>query len=159
MAYPIRTAEVRRVFAPVLGTQLTAHTSLCEHVAEKLRHHRPDRSAPEELCRGLKEIIFGDLYEMLGPQMLLQTDNGAVRRIFLRDVDFLVDEAVGVLLDAMSPPEISLEGLRSYAMERGSLAAMRVLLERYGDQLPDMEKEMLHRIIRENHPMAGYGRP
>ena len=65
MAYPIRTAEVRRVFAPVLGTQLTAHTSLREHVAEKLRHHRPDRSAPEELCRGLKEIIFGDLYELL----------------------------------------------------------------------------------------------
>lgn len=157
MAYPIRTVEVQRVFRPVLGTRLTSETWLCERVAELLRGHRPGRTTMEALCAQLKNLIFGDLYELLGAQMLLQTDNGAVRRIMLRDVDFMVDEALGVLLDVMGPPEITLEGLRAFAMERGSLSAMRVLLERYGDALPDMEKEMLRRIIRENHPASAFG--
>lgn len=157
MAYSIRTAEVQRVFRPVLGGRLTSETWLCERVAELLRGYRPSRTTMDGLCAQLKNLIFGELYELLGTQMLLQMDNGAVRRIMLRDVDFLVDEAAGVLLDVMAPPEITLEGLRAFAMERGSLAAMRVLLERYDDALPEMEKEMLRRIIRENHPNAGFG--
>ena len=156
MAYPIRTSEIRRVLQPVLGERLTRETALCEHAAETLRRHQPGRETPEMLRRLLKERIFADLYELLGYQMLLQMENGAVRRILLRDVDFMVDECMGVLMDVMQPPEITLEVLRAYAMEEGSLAAMRVLLERFGTQLPAMEREMLQRIIRENHPMSGW---
>lgn len=156
MAYPIRTSEVRRVLQPVLGTRLTTETALCEHAAETLRRHQPGRETPQTLQRLLKERIFADLYELLGYQMLLRLDNGAVRRILLKDVDFMVDECLGVLLDAMQPPDVTLEGLRAFAMQEGSLSAMRVLLERFGTQLPDMEREMLQRIIRENHPLSGY---
>lgn len=158
MAYPIRTTEVRRVMQPVLGTRLTAETPLCEHVAEVLRHYRPALETADELCTRLKDVIFGGLYELLGYQMMLQMDNGAVRRIFLRDVDYLVDESVGLLLGVMEEPEITLEGLRTYAMEQGSLAAMRVMLQRYGNELPAMEREMLQRILRENDPYAAFGR-
>ena len=157
MAYHIRTTEVRRVLQPVLGTRFVTETPLCEHVAALLRAHHPGRTTWQELCRALKEQIFADLYELLGHQMLLRLDNGMVRRILLQDVDFMVDEAVGVLLDVME--DITLAELRAFAMERGSLAAMRVLLERFGRELPEMEQEMLHRIIRENHPSAGFGTP
>ncbi len=156
MAYAIRTNEIRRVLQPVLGTRLVMETALCEHAAELLRRHKPGRETPDELLRLLKERIFADLYDLLGHQMLLRMDNGVVRRILLRDVDFMVDECLGVLLDAMNPPEITLEGLRAFAMERGSLSAMRVLLERYGEELPEMEREMLRRIIRENHPQHSF---
>lgn len=156
MAYPIRTNEVRRVLQPVLGTRFVTETALCEHAAEILRRHQPGRETPGALQRQLKEQIFADLYELLGYQMQLRLENGAVRRILLRDVDFMVDECVGVLLDVMQPPDISLEGLRAYAMQEGSLSAMRVLLERFGGLLPQMEREMLERIIRENHPLSGY---
>lgn len=158
MAYPIRTTEVRRAMQPVLGTRITSETPLCEQVAEVLRHYRPARETADELCARLKDVIFGGLYELLGHQMMLQMDNGAVRRIFLRDVDYLVDESVGLLLGVMEEPEITLEGLRTYAMERGSLAAMRVMLQRYGNELSPMEREMLQRIIRENDPYAAFGR-
>lgn len=157
MAYPIRATEIRRVLQPVLGTRFVTETALCDRAAETLRAYRPGRVTPDELCRQLKELIFAELYEQLGHQMLLRLENGALRRILLRDVDFMVDEVVGVLLDVMQPPEISLEGLRGFAMQRGSLAAMRVMLERYGDEMSEMEKEMLRRIIRENHPMANFG--
>lgn len=156
MAYPIRTNEIRRVLQPVLGTRLVTETALCEHAAELLRRHQPGRETPDDLLRQLKERIFADLYDLLGHQMLLRMDNGVVRRILLRDVDFMVDECLGVLLDAMNPPEITMAGLRAFAMERGSLSAMRVLLERFGEELPDMEREMLRRIIRENYPQNGF---
>ncbi|MGN0794968.1 MAG: hypothetical protein ACI4MG_10935 [Aristaeellaceae bacterium] len=156
MPYTIRVSEVRRVLQPVLGLRFVTETSLCDHVAEILRGYRPARETPQMLQRQLKERIFSDLYALLGQQMLLRMENGVVRRILLRDVDFMVDECWGVLLDAMPPQELSLEGLRESAMTQGSLSAMRVLLERFGDQLPDLEREMLRRIIRENHPMSGW---
>ena len=33
---------------------------------------------------------------------------------------------------------------------------MRVLLQRYGAVLPSMEREMLIRIVKENHPADRY---
>ena len=156
MAYSIRVNEVRRALQPMLGTQLVTQTALCDHAADMLRRHQPGKESPQQLQRQLKECLFADLYELLGHQMLLRMDNGVVRRILLRDVDFMVDECLGVLLDAMNPPEITMAGLRAFAMERGSLSAMRVLLERFGEELPDMEREMLRRIIRENYPQNGF---
>ena len=46
---------------------------------------------------------------------------------------------------------LKLHFLRPYALESGLLCAMRVLLQRYGSILPSMEREMLMRIVRENH--------
>lgn len=152
MANPILTEEVQRVLSPVLGLRFTQGTALCEQVAALLRGYHPARMTTDDLCRALKNCIFGCLYELLGHQMLLQMDNGVVRRILLQDVDFMVDEAFGVLLETLQPPEITLESLRALAMERGSLSAMRLLLTRYDHALPEMEKEMLRRILRENHP-------
>lgn len=154
MPYTVRTNEVRRVLQPVLGTGFVTHTPLCTQVAELLSAHDMARTPVDELCRQLKELIFAGLYEQLGYHMTLRLENGVVRRILLQDVDFMVDEALGVLLDAT--PHLSMAELRSLAMERGSLSAMRVLLARHGDQLHEMEREMLRRIIRENHPMTGY---
>ena len=156
MAYSIRTSDVRRALSPVLGVRFTEETPLCEQAAELLRSYRSSRMTMEELCRQMKNVIFGSLFELLGHQMLLRLESGVVRRILLQDVDFMVDQAVGVLLGAMEPPEITLEWLRSFAMERGSLAAMQLLLTRYDHALPEMEKEMLRRILRENHPAASF---
>ena len=152
MPYAIRTADVRAALSPILGLRFVTETPLCDQTADLLRAYRPPRMTLEDLTRQVKNSIFGCLFELLGHQMLLRLENGAVRRILLQDVDFMVDQALGVLLEAMPPSEISLEWLRGYAMERGSVAAMRVLLSRYGDALPEPEKEMLRRIISENTP-------
>lgn len=152
MAYPIRTVDVRQAMRPVLGVRFTEETPLCDQAAELLRAYRPSRMTMNDLYRQMKNGIFGCLFELLGHQMLLRLDNGAVRRILLQDVDYLVDQAVGVLLEAMPPADLPMEQLRAHAMDRGSLAAMRLLLTRYDNALPEMEKEMLRRILRENSP-------
>lgn len=150
MANPIRTAEVRRVFQPTLGTRFVSETPLCDRVAEMLRRYAPGRTTLPELTRHIRDGIFSDLYEMLGQHMSLQLDNGVCRRILLRDVDMLADEAIGVLLSVLPEGDMPLEALRAYAMDTGSLAAMRLLLERYGKDLAPMERDLLRRILREN---------
>lgn len=150
MGYPIRTEAVLQAMSPVLGRRFPQETGLAERAAQALRRHEPRREEADVLLARLKDVIFGELYEQLGSMMLLRREDGLFCKIMLQDVDRLVDAVYGVLLEAMTPPDISLEALRSYAMMRGSLGAMRALLRRYGDSLPGMEKEMLRRILREN---------
>lgn len=153
MAYPIRTADVQAVLAPYLGQRFAAETPLCAHAAELLRRYTPGRTSLEELTSHVRDGIFGDLYEQLGQRMLLQLENGTILRIWMKDIDVLADEAVGVLMNVLEPGAVSLDSLRAHAMQKGSLAAMRLLLSRYAKQLSVPEKEMLQRIIRENDPL------
>ncbi len=150
MAIPIRTADVRRVFQPVLGTRFTAETPLCDRVAEMLRRYSPGRTTLQELAKHIHSGIFSDLYELLGQHMTLVMDNGVYRRILLRDVDRMADDAMAVLLSVLPQEELPLPLLRQYAMDTGSLAAMRLLLERYGEELSPMEQDVIRRILREN---------
>ena len=150
MAYQITTEAVIQAMAPVLGRRFPEATGLAERAATVLRRHEPRREAPQMLCARLKDLIFGELYEQLGSMMLLRREDGLVYKIMLQDVDRVVDAVHGVLLEALTPPDMSLESLRAYAMQEGSLGAMKALLRRYGDSLPEMEKEMLRRILREN---------
>lgn len=150
MAYQIRTEAVLQAMSPVLGVRFPEATGLAERAAQLLSRYEPRREPAEMLCARLKDLIFGELYEQLGSMMLLRREDGLVYKVMLQDVDRLVDSVHGVLLETMTPPDISLESLRSYAMMQGSLGAMRALLRRYGDSLPQMEKDMLRRILREN---------
>ncbi len=158
MANPIRTMDVRRVFQPTLGTRFVSETPLCDRVAEMLRRYAPGRTTLEELSKHVHSGIFSDLYEMLGQHMTIVLDNGVHRRILLRDVDLLADEAMGLLLTVLPEDELTLPVLRSYAMDTGSLAAMRLLLARYGAELSPMEQDVIRRILRENG-VSHYARP
>ena len=110
----------------------------------------------ETMFLKVKDSIFGDLHEALGQGMVLTPESGVRLRFRLRDVDTLADEALGVLLDALPADLLPLESLRSFALQSGLLCAMRVLLQRYASVLPRMEKDMLIRIIKENHPAYRY---
>lgn len=156
MGNPVRTESVRRALAPMLGEGLVTQTPLCDHAAEMLRRYAPGRTTLEELQAHVRDVIFGDLFTLLGQKMLLTRENGVIIRIRLEDVDTLADEAVGVLLDVLQPPDLTLDILREFAMRGGSLSAVRVMLERYGRLLTEAEREMLVRIVRENYPPDRY---
>lgn len=156
MAIVIRAEDVCAALEPMLGTRFVSTTPLCAHAAECLRHFAPSRMSLEDMFSRVRECIFGDLYEALGQGMLLTLESGVRLRIRLRDIDTLADEALGVLLDELPADLLPLDALRSFALQSGLLCAMRVLLQRYGTVLPRMEKDMLVRIVRENHPADRY---
>ena len=156
MAIIIRPEEVCTVLEPMLGRQFVSATPLCANAAACLSLYAPACMTLNDMFTRVKNVIFGDLYAALGQGMVLTLENGVRLRLRLRDIDTLADEALGVLLDALPGDQLPLTFLRSYALESGLLCAMRVLLQRYGAVLPAMEREMLIRIVKENHPADRY---
>ena len=156
MAITIRPEDVRAALAPMLGTRFVLTTPICSETAYCLSLYAPSCMTLEDMYARVKECIFGCLYDTLGQGMVLTLENGVRLRLRLKDVDTLADAALGVLLDALPGAQLPLEFLRGYALDSGLLCAMRVLLQRYGAVLPSMEREMLGRIIRENHPADRY---
>lgn len=156
MAAAIRTEDVRTALAPMLGERFVTQTPVCQHTADCLRRYAPSCMTLGDMFKRVQECIFGDLYEALGQGMVLTLESGVRLRIRIRDVETLADAALGVLLDALPADQLPLEALRSFALQSGLLCAMRVLLQRYGTVLPRMEREMLIRIVRENHPADRY---
>ncbi len=156
MSIAIRTDDVCMALEPMLGTRFVLSTPLCGDAADTLRLYAPSCMTLGDMFLKVKDVIFGDLYDALGPGMVLTLENGVRLRLRLKDVDTLADEALGVLMDALPADVMPLESLRSFALDSGLLCGMRVLLQRYGSVLPSMEREMLIRIVKENHPADRY---
>ena len=156
MAITIRPEDVFSALEPMLGARYLASTPLCGDVADCLSRYAPTLMTPNDMFLKVREVIFGDLYAALGQGMVLTLENGVRLRLRLKDVDTLADEALGLLLDALPGDQLPLTFLRPFALESGLLCAMRVLLQRYGSILPSMEREMLIRIVKENHPADRY---
>ena len=156
MAIPIRPEDVRAALEPMLGTRFVLTTPICGDTAYCLSLYAPSCMTLDDMYTKVKECIFGCLYDALDQGMVLTLENGVRLRLRLKDVETLADAALGVLLDALPGGQLPLEFLRGYALDSGLLCAMRVLLQRYGAVLPSMEREMLARIIRENHPADRY---
>ena len=156
MAYSILPEAVFAALEPMLGAQFLSVTPLCGDVAERLSLYAPSCMTLNDMFTRVRETIFGDLYTALGQGMVLTLENGVRLRLRLKDIDTLADEALGLLLDALPGDQLPLTFLRPFALESGLLCAMRVLLQRYGAVLPSMEREMLIRIVKENHPADRY---
>lgn len=156
MSVPIHAKSVRDALEPMLGARFVNTTPLCGDAADCLSLYAPSCMTLGAMYDRVKDVIFGDLYEALGQGMVLTLESGVRLRLRLKDVDTLADAALGVLMDALAPPALTLESLREYAFGTGSLSALRVLLQRYGNQLPELERNMLIRIIKENHPADRY---
>lgn len=156
MSIAIHPDDVRAALEPMLGRRYVLSTSLCGDAADALSLYAPSCMTLSSMFEKVKDVIFGSLYETLGPGMILTLESGVRLRLRLRDVDTLADAALGVLLDALPANLLPLESLRAFALDSGLLCAMRVLLQRYGSVLPSMEREMLIRIVRENHPADRY---
>ena len=156
MAINISAMDVRAAFEPLLGARFVASTPLCQETADCLRLYAPSMMTLENMFTRVREVIFGEMYAALGQGMVLTLENGVRLRLRLKDIDTLADEALGVLLDALPGDQLPLTALRAFALDSGLLCAMRVLLQRYGSVMPSMERDMLARIIRENHPADRY---
>ena len=156
MAITSRPEDVRAALEPMLGTRFVLATPICGDTAYCLSLYAPSCMTLDDMYARVKECIFGCLYDTLGQGMVLTLENGVRLRLRLKDVDTLADAALGVLLDALPGAQLPLEFLRGYALDSGLLCAMRVLLQRYGAVLPSLDREMLTRIIRENHPADRY---
>lgn len=156
MALKLTLDAVRAALRPVLGSAVVDGTDLCARTADELRTFAPYRDTLEGLAKRLEDVLFDALYDAAGENMTIRLDDGSTRRIRMRDLPAVADEAMGAMFDGMEVYSVSYAKLKDYAMRAGSLSAMRVLVQRYAAFQSDEERAVQLRIIRENFPKERY---
>ena len=148
--------EVRDTLLPTLGRELAEDEVLCGTLAQMLQSYNPTTQTLEELAQSLTEPIFDRLYEHLGETMRLRREDGTVVRIYLKDLPGLADDVMGALFDSMPVYSASFQILKDYSVRAGSLSAMRVLYQKFGQFQTEEEQEIMVRVIRERYPRIRY---
>lgn len=156
MPMHVTERQVREALRPYLGSALVDQTDLCAGAASLMRTYAPYRDTFEGMTERVEQCLFTRLYDLLGADMTLRLDDGRVKRVRMRELPELADEAMGALFDAMQVYSVNYAALKDYSMRAASLSALRVLYQRYGAFQSPEEKALLSRIIRERFPASRY---
>lgn len=156
MPVAISTYHVKCALRPYLGSDMVDATPIAEEAAHALRAYAPYRETLEDLALRVANTLFDVLYSILGPRMTIRLDSGEVVRIRMDDLPFLADAVMGVMFEGMTVYSVNFQNLKDYSLRTGSLSAMRVLYQKYDDFQSQEEKELMARIIRDNHPRERY---
>ena len=148
------TLLIRNALYQCFGSTLAEDPALVEGVARVLDSFVPGRESFSDLSRRMEDFLFNALYDRLGPGMTLRMDNGVTERIRLSDLPRLADEMLYPLFASFKPWSLHYERLHSWWMESGSFSAMRALYLHFSDFLPDQDRLLIERVVRENLPAA-----
>ena len=83
-------------------------------------------------------------------------DGGRTRRVRTAELKDAADDVMGVLFDSLKVYSVNYDILHDYCMETGSFSALRVLYTRYQEFLPEGERRIIARIIRDNYPASAW---
>ena len=156
MAVPIHLADVERVLRPWLGTTFLSSNSLSQDICAKLAEYAPYRQTLEDLHKELQPFIFIRINRLTGSTMRVMLDNYRTVRLSLQDLEYLTDDVMGVLFDKLTPFSMNFIKLNDYSLHVESLAAMRVLYQKYASFFTQEEFRFLIHMIRRIHAPARY---
>ena len=148
------TLLIRGALRNCFGSALAEDPALVEGVSRVLDAFVPGRDSFGALSRRMEDFLFNALYDRLGPGMTLRMDNGVAERIRLSDLPRLADEMLYPLFASFKPWSLHYERLHAWWMESGSFSAMRALYLHFSDFLPDQDRQLIERVVRENLPAA-----
>ena len=150
----IESWHVAEALRPRFGSALTDVPGIWDRAAMLLQRYAPYRDTFDSLAEKLEDCLFNIVYEQLGPSMGARMDDGSVRRIRTAELKDAADDVMGLLFESLKVYSVSYDALHSYCMATGSFSAMRVLYRRFGEFMPEGDRRILARIIRESRPRA-----
>ena len=156
MAIPIALQDMERVLRPWVGTTFLSSNSFAEELTQKLREHAPYRQTLYDLRADMESTIVTKLSRFTGGTMRVMLDNYHTVRLTLQDVQWMTDDVMGVLFEKLTPISINFEKLNEYALKVESLAAMRVLYQKYAPFFSEEEFRFLIGMIRKLYPAHLY---
>ena len=156
MAMPIELTEVERVLRPWLGSLFLSSNALLPGIAKKLREYAPYRQTLDSLYVELEGYILSGVRSLTGGDMRVVLDNFHTVRLSLQDMEWMTDDVMGLVFEKLTPISMNYEKLTYYSLSRASLAAMRVLYQRYGEYLSESEYAFLVDMIRQIYPHYRY---
>ena len=148
----IESLHVADALRSRFGTALADTPGIWDRAAALLQHYAPYKDTFDGLAASLEDALFNIVYEQLGPSMGARMDDGTIRRIRTAELKEAADDVMGLLFENLKVYSVTYDALHSYCMETGSFAAMRVLYTRYAGFMPDSERKILARVIRDSRP-------
>ena len=148
----IESWHVREVLRPRFGSALMDTPGVPDPAAALLRSYASYKDTFADLAGRLEDVLFNTLYEHLGPSMTVRMDDGSTRRVRTAELKDAADDVMGILFGQMKVYSVNYDSLHAYCMESGSFSAMKTLYTQYGAFLPDSERKIMARIIRDSRP-------
>lgn len=156
MAIPIGLGDVERVLRPWLGTFFLTSNTFSNSVAQKLQEYAPYRQTLESLHEEMESFILRGVNRVTGGSMQVILDNYHTVRLSLHDIEWMTDDVMGVLFDRLTPFSMNFIKLNDYALHVESLAAMRVLYQKYASFFTEEEFRFLVDMIQKTYPRHRY---
>ena len=156
MAIPIVLQDVERVLRPWVGTTFLSSNSFAEELTHKLREHAPYRQTLFDLRADVEGHMVTKLSRFTGGTMCVMLDNYHTVRLTLQDIQWMTDDVMGVLFERLTPFSTNFEKLNDYALQVESLAAMRVLYQKYAPFFTEDEFRFLIGMIQKLYPAHLY---
>lgn len=144
--------HVREVLRPRFGSALMDSPGVTDTTAALLNAYASYKDTFASLADRIENALFNALYDRLGPSMTVRMDDGSTRRIRTAELKDAADDVMGLLFEQLKIYSVHYESLHAYCMESGSFSAMRVLYTRYREFLPEAERKIIARIVRDTHP-------
>lgn len=156
VAIPIGLNDVEQVLRPWLGTLFLSSNTLAEGIAQKLQGHAPYRQTLETLRTEIESYMVTNLNRLTHGDMRVMLDNYRTVRLSLQDILWMTDDVMGLLFDRLTPFSMNFEKLSDYSLRVESLAAMRVLYQKYASFFSEEEYSFLIKMIKKTYPAYRY---
>jgi len=156
MAASVSEDSVRQALRLWVGMDVIDNTSISREAVTLLRRYSPFRQSLSELRDAVETLLLGILHRFLGVSMSARMEDGCFRRILMRDIVALTDDLVGILFDSLAVYSVNYELISAYSLSHESLAALRVLYQKYEQWMKPDERAVLAAMIRRVYPKERY---
>lgn len=156
MAIPVEVKDVERVLRPWVGSLLLSSSTLASDIACVVMEYAPYRHTLTQLRDCIAHDLLTGLNRVTGGNMTVVQDNYKTRRLSLRDMEWMTDDMMGLVFENLTVFSANFTKLNDYALREESLAAMRVLYQKYRSFFTDEQYAFLVKMIKSIYPPERY---
>lgn len=156
VAIPVEIKDVERVLRPWLGSILLSSSTLAGDIGCVLMEYAPYRHTLQQLRDCVGHDLLTGINRITGGSMCVVQDNYRTKRLTLRDMQWMTDDLMGLVFDALTPFSANFNKLNDYALHEESLSALRVLYQKYQTFFTAEQYDFLAKMIRSIYPAERY---
>lgn len=156
MPVPIQLDDVNDALKPWLGALFLMSTPLSQTVAAQMAQYSPARETFEQLRERLEHWLLVEISRLTRSSMCIMVENYQTKRLSLRDIELMTDDLMGLMFDRLSPFSSNFDRLNEYALQHESLAALRVLYQKYASYFSEEEFDFMVQMMKSLYPKERY---
>jgi hypothetical protein len=156
MPVPVNIDEVNDALKPWLGALFLMSTTLSQAITYQMMQYSPARETFEQLRERLEHHMLVELNKLTRSSMCIMVENYQTKRLSLSDIECMTDDLMGLMFDRLSPFPSNFERLNEYALQHESLAALRVLCQKYASFFSEEEYQFMVGMIKRLYPKDRY---